>query len=104
MRRILILVAIALIVLPGCAGFPQIKIAPNRCLLYENSWAPEKGIPAVDLCVCQEDIFPAVEAAIQTFVSRPDVITLKAIDDKSVCKPKPEPVPGNEDVKELLTQ
>lgn len=104
MKRIYLLAILVGILAVGCAGFPKITLAPDRCLRYENSWDAEKAIPPVTLCVCSEDVFTSVEAAISTFVSRPDKIEIQALGEKNVCRVPVSEVPGNEDVKELLSK
>ena len=104
MKRLFLLVAVMGLLACSCAGLPKITLAPDSCLRYENSWAAEKQIPPVTLCVCSEDVFTAVDAAISTFVSRPDKIEIQALGEKNVCRAPVSEVPGNEDVKDFLRQ
>ena len=104
MKALIISIVIAIAIV-GCV--PMVTQPKDLCVKYSFAWNADKNIPKMTVCVCTEEIFPGLKAALDMLTSFPDDI--KQIDQvpPSECKPDAEKVPvndGDASVKELLSQ
>jgi hypothetical protein len=97
------LAAIVLAFLVVACVPPKVILAKGFCVRYEMSW-PVAQLPTVQKCVCEEDIYPGLVALLDTFISKPEVITPTGVVLPADCAVKPVPVaPVDPEIKNLLT-
>jgi len=98
------------ILMMGCAT-TELKLPRDYCARFRLEWAPENNVPAQTICVCTEDLWPGLEAALGALISRPKDIYPTGIVEPADCgKDLPQlktsaPPPGTDpDVEAMLTR
>ena len=61
----------AVAILTACT-MPKVKIPTDWCVRFEARWEPEKQIEPKNICICTDDLWPGLIAAIDAMTSKPD--------------------------------
>lgn len=99
MKYLIILVTMFLLM--ACIP-PKVVPAAGYCLRYEMSW-PVAALPTVSKCVCEEDVYTGLVAVMDTFMSKPEVITLTGVVLPKDCDVKDKTANVPDSVKDVLT-
>lgn len=100
-----LLAVMCFLLVAGCT--PRVTQPTGWCVKYDLAWKVEKNIPAMTICVCTEEIFSGLNAALAALTSFPDSILQVDQVKPEDCGPTAKPVATNDgdaEVKDLLTR